>query len=367
MLEEMQAEVAKGAQPVIDSIKSTLPGKVVINWLWPAIIVGGALLLGLVIERVILSRLRKLADRTEWRGDEIIIGALRGIITTLLVIIGLFFASYSLPLDQSWLSLLHKILKVLLILCGTVALSRIAVGFASLSTVGEAGQVKSASILVYIARATVYLIGVLVILQSLGISITPLLTALGVGGLAVALALQDTLSNLFAGIHILASRKVRPGDYIRLETGQEGNVVDISWRTTTIKAPANHLVIVPNTRVASSIVMDFDQPDKETIVTIGLGVGYESDLGKVERVTIEVAKSVQKDIEGGVPSFEPVVRFTEFGDSAIRFNVIMRARQFGDQFLLKHEFIRRIHERYHSEGIIIPYPIREIHTRGDRS
>jgi len=362
----MQTEALKTAEPIIDSLKQTLPVKVVINWLWPVIIVGGALLLGLVIERVVLARLKRLADRTEWRGDEIIIGALKGIITAVLVIIGLFFASFSLPLDQSWLSLLHKVLKVLLILCGTMVLSRIAVGFASLSTVGEEGQVKSASILVYIARATVYLIGVLIILQSLGISITPLLTALGVGGLAVALALQDTLSNLFAGIHILASRKVRPGDYIKLETGQEGNVVDISWRTTTIKAMANHLIIVPNSRVASSIVVDFDQPDKETPVIIGFGVSYDSDLDKVERVTIEVAKSVLREIDGGVPEFEPLVRFTELGDSAIRFNVILRVRQFGDQFLLKHEFIRRIHERYRSEGIVIPYPIREIHTRGDK-
>lgn len=364
MLEEMQAEVAKGAQPVVDSLKSSFHGKVVVNWLWPAIIVGGALVLGLVIERVILARLRKLADRTQWRGDEIIIGSLRGIITAVLVVIGLFFASYSLPLDESWLTLLHKALKVLLILCGTIALSRMAVGFASLSSTTEEGQAKSASILVYIARATVYLIGILIILQSLGISITPLLTALGVGGLAVALALQDTLSNLFAGIHILASRKVRPGDYVRLETGQEGNVVDISWRTTTIKAPTNHLIIVPNTRVASSIVMDFDQPDKETVVIIGLGVSYDSDLGKVERVTIEVAKSVVKEIEGGVPSFEPILRFAEFGDFAIKFNIILRSRQFGDQFLLKHELIRRLHERYRTEGIVIPYPIREIRTKG---
>ena len=192
-------------------------------------------------------------------------------------------------------------------------------------------------------------------------------TALGVGGLAVALALQDTLSNLFAGIHILASRKVRTGDYIRLETGQEGNVVDISWRTTTIKAPANHLIIVPNTRVASSIVIDFDQPDRETVVIIGLGVSYDSDLEKVERVTIDVAKSVLKEIDGGVPAFEPVVRFSDFSDFAIRINVILRSKQFGDQFLLKHEFIRRIHERYRREGIVIPYPIREIHTKGGGS
>jgi small-conductance mechanosensitive channel len=362
----MQNPLSQTAE-ALDSLKEVLPEKVVINWLWPAIIAGIFIVLGVIIERVILVHLRKLAEKTEWKGDDIIIRSLRGIIIAALTIIGFFFASYSMNLPASFLLLLHKSLTVLLILCGTVMLSRMAVGFVSLSNVTEEGETKSASILVYVARATVYLIGILIILQSLGISITPLLTALGVGGLAVALALQDTLSNLFAGIHILASRKIRPGDYIRLETGQEGNVVDISWRTTSIKAPANHLIIVPNSRVASSIVMDFDQPEKEISVIIPLAVSHDSDLAKVEHVTIEVAKEVLKQISGGVASYDPLIRFSAIADSSIQFNVILRVVQFNDQYLIKHEFIRRILNRYRQEGITIPVPVHEIRMKGERS
>lgn len=354
------------AVKLVDSLKESLPNEVVIDWLWPAVIIGGAIILGILLERLVLVHLRKLAEKTEWRGDEVIIDSLRGIIIAVLTITGLFFASYSLPIPPSFLVLIHKSLTVLLILCGTVTLSRMAVGFLSLSSATAEGQTKSASILVYVARAVVYLIGILIVLQSLGISITPLLTALGVGGLAVALALQDTLSNLFAGIHILASRKIRPGDYIRLETGQEGAVIDISWRTTTIQAPANHLIIVPNTRVASSIVMDFDRPSRDVSVTVPLAVSYDNDFTKVERVTLEVAREVLKEGSGGVQEFDPIVRISGIADFAIQFNVIFRAGQYNDQFLLKHEFLRRIHSRYRQDGISLPVPVHDVRMKGER-
>ena len=94
-------------------------------------------------------------------------------------------------------------------------------------------------------------------LNAVGVSITPIITALGVGGLAMALALQDTLSNLFAGIHILAEHTIRIGDFIRLETGQEGYVEDISWRTTRIRMLPNNMVIVPNSKLAQSVVVNY--------------------------------------------------------------------------------------------------------------
>jgi small-conductance mechanosensitive channel len=360
----LQAQLPFIAQA--DSLLSKKAPEVVVDWLMVGITIGVCLLIGLVLEQFLFSRLKKLADRTDWKGDDIILSALRGVTTFIFLLIGLFFASYSLPLTPAMLALGHKVLQVLFIISCTIILGRIAVGFITLPASKEDNQLPSASILTYIARASVYLIGVLVILQTLNISITPLLTALGVGGLAVALALQDTLSNLFAGIHILASRKIRPGDNIRLETGQEGRVVDISWRTTSVLGPANHLVIVPNTRVASSIVVDFDQPDREVVLVVGLGVGYDTDLAMVERVAIEVARETHKDIIGGVPTAEPLVRFTEFGDYSIKFNIILRAKQWNDQFLLKHEFIKRLHKRFAQERISIPHPIQTVHVKDGR-
>jgi len=221
----------------------------------------------------------------------------------------------------------------------------------------------STSIFKKVTRLAILIIGFLIILQTLGISISPLLTALGVGGLAVALALQDTLSNLFAGIHILVSKQVRPGDFIKLETGEEGYVVDISWRNTTIRMLPNNLVVIPNSKLASSIVTNYYMPEKMLSVLVSVGVSYDSDLEKVEKVVIEVAKEVMQTVPGGVPEYEPFVRYSSFGDFSINFSVIMRAKEYTDQFLIKHEFIKRLHKRFKKEGIEIPFPITTVYLK----
>ncbi|NCP83805.1 MAG: mechanosensitive ion channel family protein, partial [Bacteroidetes bacterium] len=211
-----------------------------------------------------------------------------------------------------------------------------------------------------ITRLVVFGIGILIILNSFGVSITPILATLGVGGLAVALALQDTLSNLFAGFHITVARQVRIGDYIKLESGEEGYVIDINWRTTKIRMLPNNVVLVPNDKLAKVIITNYYLPEKEMAVLINVGVHYNSDLKKVEKVTCEVAKEVMKEVLGGVPGFDPFIRYHTFGDFSINFTVILRAKEFVDQYLVKHEFVKRLHERYAKEGINIPYPIRAI-------
>jgi len=128
----------------------------------------------------------------------------------------------------------------------------------------------SASLIASVLRITIVATGFLVALGSLGISVAPVLTALGVGGLAVALALRDTLANLFAGIQILASRQVLPGDFVRFDGG-EGYVADITWRNTSITDGAGGRVIVPNEKLASSIVSNATRPDGLHLVyTFGL-------------------------------------------------------------------------------------------------
>ncbi len=238
-----------------------------------------------------------------------------------------------------------------------------AVGLVELQSRKGKGALPSTSIFTNLARVAVLAIGVLIILQSLGISITPILTALGVGGLAVALALQETLANLFAGLHILVSRQVRPGDYIQLDSGEAGYVTDINWRNTTIRALPNNMVIVPNAKLASAIITNFHQPEQEMSFLVEVGVSYDSDLKQVERVTVEVAREVLKEVQGGVPTFEPVIRYHTFADSSINFAVHLRAREFVDQYLVKHEFIKRLHERFQREKIEIPFPIRTVHMK----
>lgn len=210
----------------------------------------------------------------------------------------------------------------------------------------------------------VFVTGALVILNGLGLSITPMLTALGVGGLAVALALQEPLSNFFAGFFVSLAGQIRVGDHITLDTGQEGYVVDFSWRSTRIRMLANNLIVVPNSRLAQAIVVNHHLPAHDLAVLVEVGVDYASDLAHVERVVAEVGRAVMRDVEGGVPAFEPFVRFHTFGESSVDFTVILRAGEFTGQYLVKHEFVKRLHARFRAEGIVIPFPIRTVHNAG---
>jgi small-conductance mechanosensitive channel len=177
--------------------------------------------------------------------------------------------------------------------------------------------------------------------------------------------MQDTLSNLFAGLQIIGSGQVRPGEFIKLDTGEEGFVVDVAWRNTTIRELSNNMIIVPNARLAASQVRNFDQPGKELAVLVQVGVSYGSDLAKVESVTIDVARQIMRSVAGGVRDFEPFIRYHTFSDFSIDFTVILRGTEFVDQYLIKHEFIKRLHERYKVEDIEIPFPVRTVRIEGE--
>ena len=217
-----------------------------------------------------------------------------------------------------------------------------------------------------IAKFVIYSIGLLVIMDTLGISITPLLASLGVGSVAVALAAQDTLSNLFSGFYILLDRPFRIGDCIKLDSGVEGIVTKIGWRSTHIRLFANSVAILPNSKIASAMITNYDFPESEISVTIPVSASYESDLQHVEQVALEVAFLVQNTVPFGAKSTPPTMVFTQFADSGINFNVILRAERFTDSNRLRHEFIKALHARFNQEGISIPYPQSVVHWPNQR-
>ena len=321
---------------------------------------------GLIFEKIILTKLKRMAEKTKWEGDEILIAALRGKTIFWFVIAGIYGAILNMPLSPNIFNSVKKILLIIVVASVTLVLAKIAVGFVDSYTRRVKGVSPLTSIFTNLTNIVVFVVGILIILQTLGVAITPMLTALGVGGLAVALALQDTLSNLFSGLHIIASRQVRPGDYVELDSGERGYVTDIAWRNTTIRALPNNMIIVPNSKMASAIITNYCEPEKEMSVLIQVGVSYNSDLEQVENITIDVAKEVMGGIQGGIPEFEPFIRYHTFGDSSIDFTVILRTREFVNQYIIKHEFIKRLHERYKKEGVEIPFPIRTVYMREEK-
>lgn len=195
------------------------------------------------------------------------------------------------------------------------------------------------------------LMGILFILSSYGISISPLLTALGAGGLASALALQDTLANLFSGITTLVSKQVHMGDYIRLSSGEAGRVVDMNWRNTTIRTATGNMVIVPNKSIATATLTNYEQPLAECTISIPLTITYDNDLQRVEDVTLGVARHILDHSEYGVTGFEPLVRYDQMGEYSISFKVVLRIRNIVDEAVLKHQFIKSIYTTYKKENI----------------
>ena len=312
------------------------------------------------VEKVILGRLKALAAKTEWRFDDLLVKALPAPLNALILVTGLMVAVEFTPVTEAQVALAHTILMVGLLVAGVHFVDQLLQGFlADLETRREA--VKHAHVfLSAIIHILAWSLGLLMVLSSLGISITPLLASLGVGSLAVALALQSTLSNLFSGFYLLLDKPVKVGDIIRLDSGEEGTVDAIGWRSTRIRLLPNHILVIPNSKLAEEKIVNYDAPDPEVAVTVQVGVHYDSDLDQVERVTAETARTIQRTVPGAVESHEPNIRFHTFDASSINFAVNLRARRFTDGFLVKHEFIKALRKRYQTENITIPYPMRTV-------
>ena len=331
------------------------------HWLVPVVYIIGGLVAGFIFEKIILAELKHLAKKTKWKGDIVIINSLRGMVIIWFLIAGMYGAILSISMSPSLLVHLKKVLLIIVILSATMVIAKMTAGFVNVYVQRDDVPLPSTSIFRNLTKLLVFLIGIMMILHSLGISITPILTALGVGGLAAALALQPTLANLFSGLQIIAARQLHPGDYVKLDSGEEGYVTDITWRNTIIRALPNNMIIVPNSKLAASIVTNYYQPQEEMSFRVQVGVSYDSDLQKVEQVTTEVGKEVMRDVEGGVPEFEPSIFYHTFDDSSINFTVVLRTTEYAGQYLIQHEFVKRLHERYNKEGIVIPFPIRTVH------
>ncbi len=318
------------------------------------------LFIGYILRKLVIISIINLSKKTKNKLAELLIVSIKGPFIFWCFIFSVYSALKLTNLPVGLIDSINKFLLVAGIFSITLVLANLSMKLIKVYSNKLETALPITSLTQNITRVIIFSIGVLIILNSLGISITPILATLGVGGLAVALALQETFSNLFAGFHIIVARQIKIGDYIKLDSGEEGHVFDINWRTTKVKMLPNNVVLVPNSKLIQAIVVNYYLPDKEMAVLVNLGVHYNSDLKKVEKITSEVGKEIMREVTGGVPEFDPFIRYHTFGDFSINFTVILRAKEFVDQYLIKHEFIKRLHERYSSEGIVIPYPIRAI-------
>lgn len=340
------------------------------DWLTAVVILIVWIVVGLFVKQLFFWNLKRISQKTKTQLDDFFIKAASFPITLVVVVTGVWFVSQYF-LNQPEYSGLTKysshFIKLGFIFSGIIFVDKILryliSGYADKNDALRVAQGMVGGI----ARIFVIGIGALILLDSFGVSITPIIASLGIGSLAVALALQPTLENFFSGVQIIMDQPIIPGQFIKLESGEEGYVEKVGWRSTWVRQLQNNMVIIPNKQIVNSRILNYYVPSQDLAVLMQVGVHYNSDLKKVETVTIDVAKQIMKSVKGGVSDFDPFIRYHTFDSSSINFSVIMRAREFADNFLIKHEFIKALSERYQKENINIPFPIMALNTEQEKA
>lgn len=318
--------------------------------------------LGFLVERLVVKALKTFAKRGHPRLEDLIVRAVRPSLSIALFVGGLWFGITYLDIVlpaaiAHWTVELSVTLGVLLL---AVILSRLIAGILRYQAKKDANLQPLATIGSRLISIVLYVVAFVVILDRYNQEITPLLTTLGLAGLAIALALQDTLANFFAGLWIQTGKPLRPGHFVRVEENQvEGYVVDVGWRTTKIRTFFNNIVAIPNAKLAQSTITDYYLPSTRMLITVPIHTAYQEDPARVERVVVEEALAAAKDTPGLLTEPAPYVRFLPgFGEYALQFTLYLNVREFSDHFLAQHEVRKRILARFRKEGIKIPMPIR---------
>ncbi|MFH1236831.1 MAG: mechanosensitive ion channel family protein [Candidatus Aenigmatarchaeota archaeon] len=314
------------------------------------------------INYILKNYVKRLTAKTATDLDDNLLKAVTKPIYLLSISVGLYFAVDKLTAVDPYSDVVNMIFLVLCVFAAAYLVARILSVFVTHALHVQKRFEKTPQLISKIVSVFVFLVAGLIIMGYYKIEITPLVATLGVGGIAVGLALQDTLSNFFAGLHILTDKPVNVGDVVEIENGTiRGTVEDISWRSTRIKTWNNNIVVVPNAKLAGSIMTNHSMPEQSHVFSVDCGVGYGSDLKHVEKTTLDVAKKVQQTVPGAVKNYEPSIMFKEFGDSNINFFVMLSSDKFGSKFPVRHEFIKALKERYDKEGIEISWPIRKVY------
>ncbi len=327
-----------------------------------AIIIFAMSLVLILLSRFILLMLINRMLKDKQHVVRFIHGRLAPPIYAILLVSGINIAVRNLSLVQRYVYELDGVTFVLLALFCALFVSRLLNVAMGNYLKSSKGVEHTPQLLNRLLSGIIYAIAFLMILNYFQIDITPMITALGLATLAIGLALQSTLANFFAGVHLLSDRPISVGDYIELDESTGGTIVDIGWRSTRIKTLADNLLIIPNAKLADSNIINYSEPKRDLSIFIPCGVAYESDLDVVQDVTLEVARKIQQTTDGAMKDFDPIVRFRGFADSNITMLIILRVSDPMKRFFVRTEFIKALKRRYDTEGIEISWPIRKVYN-----
>ncbi len=351
--------------PEINLNSFTIDLNLIIKLITPILLIAFGFVLGTLAEKKLKKLCTELSNNEKLLPYVPILKSFQGVLFIWAIVGGVALALPMIKLLPSLNTLVEKILIVVALGAATLLASRLAVNAVQIYSLKNESTVSLTSLFEYLTKVLIFSIGFLIIIQSIGIQITALITAFGVGSLSIGLAFQNTLANLISGVNIIVSRKIRPGDYLQLKDGEEGYVQDVELKYTVIKDIYNNIVVIPNSHLIDASFKNYSLEEEGNIITIKVAIAYDSDLEKVEKVTLDVAKYIITNFEGGNEQKEPFMRYENFDYFSINLSVYLPIKEYFDRFLITHEFIKKLSKVYEEENIKMAFPIKNTYFSPD--
>jgi len=328
-------------------------------WIWPSAILIAWVALGFFLGRRVVRFLTKRAEASANAYDDLIAPRLRRPLQLSVILVGINLWAQLAPVPVEVGNVVGVLSKAGIIILVLLTVDAAIQSWMQVRSRSSRVMATSGGVLRTTARVVVFIIGTLMVLTAVGIDVTPLVASLGVGSLAVGLALQKTLEDFVAGLLLAADQPVRIGDFVEVE-GLAGTVLQIGWRSARLETRERSHVIVPNSILAQSRLVNRSRPEEQVEFVIEVGVHYDSDLEHVAKVCVEVADALHERDPRAAPGYKPRANVVSFGGSSIDFVVWCSAQRFLDHYGLKDAMMRALRARFAAEGINIPYPIRTL-------
>ena len=329
-------------------------------WFWYTLGLIAWVVGGTYVTRKTVTHLAHRAAATHTAVDDALTAAVRRPLHLGILIIGVNLWAVAVPMPAEATPYLVMGTKTSLVVLAVLFLDTFVHTWTKLREATSSVLRTSGTVLRAAARGVLYILGILVIASTVDINVTPIITTLGIGSLAIGLALQKTLEDFLAGLLIAADQPIRVGDFVELETGDAGTVLSIGWRTVRMRRRDDTYVVVPNSRLAQASVVNRSMPTEEVGFTVPVGVHYDTDLDRASDIALQVAQLLHAEDPRAVLGHRPRLVYSAFGESAIEFVIWLRARSWEDHFGLKDAFIRALHARFLEAEIVIPFPIRTL-------
>lgn len=314
-----------------------------------------------IVEKVVLA----FTSKTKTRLDDLIVEKTRRPLFYILILLGVYFALSSLNLESASTSTFNRIIGSLIIFIFSIAVNR-TVGLI-INIAGKKWAEKTEStmddellpLFSKVSVALIFIFALISILKVWEVDITGLLAGLGIMGIALGLAFQDSLKNIFGGVFLILDKNIKIGDIIKIDSGEIGEVVDVGLRSTRIKTPDNEMIIVPNGNLATSKIQNLVLPDYKLRVNIKFSTAYGTNVERVEKVVLNAITEIQ----GRVNDPASKVVFTDMGEFSMNFVCRFWIADFKNAEDARSMANRKIYEALNKAGIEIPFPTRQIYLK----